>query len=54
MSWQQLADVKNRAEEDRRLASTTPPSSCPVDGHVLDIRPDGIRNCPMGNFTWTG
>lgn len=54
MSWQQLLDIRKRAEEDRRLAQTAPPVSCPVDGHVLDVRPDGVRNCPMGNFIWQG
>ena len=54
MSWQQLSDIRKRTEEDRRLAQTTPPSSCPIDGHTLDVRPDGIRNCPAGNFTWRG
>ena len=53
MSWQQLLDIRNRAEDDRRDQSG-PPTACPVDGHVLDVRPDGVRNCPAGNFTWTG
>ena len=54
MSWQQLLDIKHRAEEARRLAQTSPPVACPVDGLVLDVRPDGIRNCPAGNYTWGG
>ena len=54
MSWQQLLDIRKRAEEDRRLAQTTPPTSCPIDGHTLDVRPDGVRNCPVGNFIWRG
>ena len=54
MSWQQLLDIKKRAINDRREAQVTPPVSCPIDGHVLDVRPDGVRNCPMGNFNWSG
>jgi len=54
MSWQQLLDIRKRAEEDRRLAQTTPPVACPFDGSVLDIRPDGVRNCPAGDFVWGG
>jgi|TARA_X000001388_G_C2203403_1_gene112154 hypothetical protein len=52
MSWQQLLDIKKRADEDRRIDSTEPPSSCPIDGYKLDVRPDGARNCPMGNYRW--
>ena len=52
MSWQQLLDIKKRAIEDGRIEDTTPPSSCPIDGQKLDVRPDGKRNCPMGNFQW--
>jgi hypothetical protein len=54
MSWQQLHDIRQQAREDRRLAQTTPPIACPIDGEVLDIRPDGVRNCRAGNYTWTG
>ena len=54
MSWQQLLDIQNQAREDRRLAQTTPPSSCPIDGNKLDVRSDGVRNCPLGNYTWRG
>ena len=52
MSWQQLLDMRKRADEDGRIDSTEPPSSCPIDGHKLDVRPDGARNCPMGNYRW--
>ena len=53
MSWNQLLDIKKRAEEEARLAKTEPPSSCPIDGEKLDVRQDGVRNCPQGNFRWT-
>ena len=54
MSWQQLSDIKKRAEEDRREDQVTPPVSCPIDGNRLDVRPDGMRNCPVGNYRWGG
>lgn len=54
MSWQQLSDIKKRAMEDRRELQSQPPVSCPIDGSRLDVRPDGVRSCPMGNFIWTG
>ena len=54
MSWQQLKDIRTRAEEDRRVAQTTPPSSCPIDGQKLDVRMDGVRDCPFGNYNWSG
>ena len=54
MSWQQLLDIRKQAEEDRRLAQTEPPVACPIDGLVLDVRPDGVRNCPAGDFIWQG
>lgn len=51
MSWQQLKSIldDNRRfeREDRR-----PPEACPIDGAVLDVHPDGRRNCPMGNYQW--
>lgn len=41
--------------ENRRLeeeAARRPPVECPIDGTPLDVRPDGVRNCPMGNYRW--
>ena len=52
MPWQQLLDIKRQAMEDRREDVTTPPVACPIDGKRLDVRPDGRRNCPAGNYTW--
>jgi hypothetical protein len=53
MSWQQLSDIRKRADEDRREAQGAPPVACPIDGSVLDVAPSGVRNCPAGNYTWT-
>ena len=54
MSWQQLIDIRKSAQEDGRLAQTSSPVSCPIDGYVLDVRPNGERNCPLGNYYWRG
>ena len=54
MSWAQLTAIRKQASDDRREAQGRPPISCPIDGHVLDIRSDGVRNCPQGNYYWVG
>lgn len=52
MSWQQLSDMiklnRERLEEAKRDA----PVACPIDGEILDVHPDGRRNCPLGNYRW--
>lgn len=52
MSWATLHQIvkANRAEAER--AEAQPPEDCPVDGALLDIRADGVRNCPYGNYRW--
>lgn len=54
MGWEQLTDIlqQNRREAEMHLAD--PPVACPFDGEPLDIRADGVRNCPLGNYTWRG
>lgn len=54
MSWWELkaiADEQRQSMEDERRQL---PSVCPNDGSLLDVRADGVRNCPMGDFTWGG
>jgi len=52
MSWEQLQAIlkENRADATRR--ATEPPVACPIDGTLLVVRADGVRNCPMGNYRW--
>jgi hypothetical protein len=54
MSWEQLQAItqENRATQLRE--QNQPPVACPIDGEVLDIHPRGRRNCPLGNYTWSG
>jgi len=52
MPWAQLLNYikenrRTRAEEQRK-----PPVACPIDGEILDVRGDGTRNCPLGNFRY--
>ncbi len=52
MGWEQLGEIikQNRAVQQAERAA--PPAACPIDGHVLDVHPDGRRNCPLGNYRW--
>ena len=54
MSWQQLTDILKQNRDERREAAAEPPVACPIDGALLDVHPDGRRNCPLGNYRWTG
>ena len=53
MSWQTLIDIQRENREERERVARTAPVSCPIDGTPLEER-DGVRNCPMGNYRWTG
>ena len=54
MSWDQLAEMAKENRERRERAALEPPEECPIDGMALDVRDDGVRNCPMGNYRWSG
>ncbi len=43
---------ENREAEERATAAG--PVACPHDGAVLEVRADGVRNCPQGDFRWEG
>lgn len=52
MGWEKLIAIR---ESNRRFAEEElrqPPAYCPHDGTLLQVRSDGVRNCPMGNYTW--
>ncbi len=54
MSWEQLwTTIQLNREEARRFA-TEPPVTCPHDGTLLDVMPNGNRHCPFGNYFWNG
>jgi hypothetical protein len=52
MSWEQLRDTlkENKIEAAREVSE--PPVACPIDGEILDIKPDNTRNCPLGNYSF--
>ena len=52
MSWEQLATIYRQNREAIRQVQSTGPHACPIDGEPLDIRADGQRNCPLGNYRW--
>ena len=54
MSWEQLQAILKENKTTKAMEERDPPVACPVDGAILDIHPRGRRNCPMGNYTWTG
>jgi hypothetical protein len=54
MSWEQLQGILQENKSTKRIEPTIAPISCPIDGEILVIHPRGRRNCPLGNYTWTG
>jgi len=54
MSWEQVAVIMQENRRVVREEQREPPVACPFDGTPLEIRADGVRNCPMGNYTYTG
>jgi len=54
MSWEQLSAILETHQNNVREETSSPPTACPIDGALLEIRGDGVRNCPMGNYTWGG
>lgn len=54
MPWRTLKEIADFNRAAREKDATEPPVECPHDGAVLTIRADGVRHCPMGNFTWSG
>ena len=56
MSWEQLRSMRAQVAQDQRTLNTEigAPTVCPIDGALLNIRADGVRDCPVGNFTYGG
>ena len=54
MSWEQLQGILTENRTVKTIEDREPPVACPIDGAILDIHPRGQRNCPMGNYRWTG
>ena len=54
MSWYQLQNILHENRVVNRQEAQQPPLACPIDGEILDVKADGTRNCPFGNFRWRG
>lgn len=52
--WWGLKSIVDASRQDAEIYNQMPPDACPIDGSVLDIGKNGVRNCPMGNYTWNG
>jgi hypothetical protein len=56
MGWEQLKPIREQSAQDQRDLNREhmQPTVCPIDGELLLVRSDGVRNCPAGNFTYGG
>lgn len=54
MSWGQLHSIIRENRVVNRQEAQQPPLACPIDGEILDVKTDGTRNCPFGNYRWRG
>lgn len=55
MSWDTLLAIGKANANQRAIDAAQPPTTCPIDASVLAVHPlDGSRNCPMGNYRWSG
>ena len=54
MSWYQLQNIIHENRVVNRHEAQLPPLACPIEGEILDVKADGTRNCPFGNFRWKG
>jgi hypothetical protein len=54
MSWEQFRSIVLTNRSNMAAEQSRPPTACPFDGTPLEIRADGIRNCPRGDFTYPG
>lgn len=52
MSWENLVEIAREIRREQQAERTRVPDVCPIDGSILDVRADGVRNCRMGDFTW--
>ena len=55
MSWRQLQDIMAQNRQLQQTDQQQPPVACPIDGAILEVGRDGqVRNCPLGNYRWSG
>ena len=49
---QDLKAIIDENRDTRRQELQEPPTSCPIDGTLLDENDRGELNCPLGNYKW--
>lgn len=54
MAWAELLEIYRENARARHTELVTPPVACPLCGEPLDIRADGARNCPWGDYRYSG
>uniref|UniRef100_A0A6M3XME8 Uncharacterized protein n=1 Tax=viral metagenome TaxID=1070528 RepID=A0A6M3XME8_9ZZZZ len=54
MPYEQLKAILDTNRTTKAIEDAEPPVACPYCGEVLDVNPNGIRNCPMGDYRWQG
>lgn len=54
MSWAVLSSMAQGQRPANRDYDSAPPVACPYDGELLEVHPNGTRNCPLGNYRWQG
>ena len=52
MGWEKLIAAREQNRRNAEEEAKQPPVVCPIDGATLQVRADGSRSCPMGNFDW--
>lgn len=52
MPWEQLQAIREQNREYAEIEERRVPEVCPIDGNILDVHPDGRRNCPAGDYEY--
>jgi hypothetical protein len=49
-----LKSILDAQRRDVEAYNAQPPIACPNDGTPLQQNREGLRSCPMGDYTWRG
>ena len=52
--YEDLKAIIQTNRDEKKAYDGQPPVSCPWDGTLLDINNRGVRNCPLGDYRWSG
>ena len=50
--WGGLGVIIDEADAIAAREAASPPTACPNHGDPLDRGPDGVLNCPLGDYTF--